>query len=142
MSARQSDKVKELQRYFEKNFPLYRHAGIKILEARHGEAKCYAPLKESNSNHFGGLHAAIQWAMAEVLGGVIIFYDFRTEEVFGLVKDFYIAFKQQATTDITSETSISPHEIDRVKDELDNIGKSELALEIELKNSYHVHCSK
>ena len=129
------DTVQELQLYFEKNLPIYKHIGLKILEARHGVAKCFVPLNNNNSNHFGILHAAVQWAVAEALGGVIGFGNFGTEEILTVVKDFSIAFKQPAATNITSETSISPDEIDRVKNELANIGKSEFTLEIELKNS-------
>jgi acyl-coenzyme A thioesterase PaaI-like protein len=131
-----TDKAKELQRYFEKNLPLYKHIGLKILEARNGVAKCFVPLNDRNSNHFGVLHAAVQWAVAEALGGVIGFGNFGTEEILTVIKEFSIAFKQPAATDITSETSISPNDIDRVRNELDHIGKSEFMLEIELKNSF------
>ena len=130
-----TDKVEELQRYFEKNLPLYKHIGLKILEAQHGVAKCFVPLNDRNANHFGVLHAAIQWAVAEALGGVIGFGHFGTDEILTVVKEFSIAFKQPAATNITSETSIGSDEIDRVRDDLDHIGKSEFKLEIELKNS-------
>lgn len=127
--------VQVLQRYLEENLPIYSFIGLQILEADPEGAKCFVPLSRNNTNHFGSVHAAVQWAMAEVLGGVISFPNFGGEDILTVVKEVTIRFERPAMTDLTSETSIGAGEIQRIKGDLAEGGKADFTLDIEVKDS-------
>ena len=67
-----------------RNFPIYDYVGLEIESASDGIYRCVVPLRESNVNHIATVHAAIQWAAAEVLGGMVVMSVFCSEP--GLVR--------------------------------------------------------
>ena len=108
---------------------------MEILEASPLQARCSVPLLASNTNHFGTIHAAIQWAVAETLGGIICWTNFGMDTYLGVVTQVTIDFKRPATTAIISEATISREEIDHLTRELDAEGKGNYSLEIELRDT-------
>lgn len=127
--------LEELRAYYKENFPLYAFIELEILEASPQHAKCAIPLSPNNVNHFGVLHAAVQWAAAETLGGVVFWSSFSAADYLIVVTDVSIHFHRPATTDLTSETSITRDEIKRMDEQLKHVGKAGFTLEIELKNA-------
>ncbi len=82
------------------------------------------------------MHAAIQWAVCETLGGVIFLSNFGVESRFlGVVRDMEIKFLRPATTALVSETSVDDGEIESVRRSLESTGKADFTLSISLSDS-------
>ncbi|MEM8942030.1 MAG: DUF4442 domain-containing protein, partial [Pseudomonadota bacterium] len=85
--------------------PLYKHIDLTIESVSGGVFRCKIPLNEANKNHFGTVHAALQFAVAEVLGGLVgESLGVLNDQHVGVVKNFEIHFKKPATTDVIAET--------------------------------------
>lgn len=127
--------IETLRDYYRNNFPIYDYIGLEIVEATPISAMCSVPLKPDNINHFGTVHAAVQWAVCETLGGVIYLTNLGLSSKFlGVVKSMDISFIQPATTALLSSTSVDESELVRVSKELESSGKSDFLLPIVLKD--------
>lgn len=127
----------KLETYLRTNLPIYEHIGLKIVSASHGEYRCSIPLQKENSNHFGTIHAAIQWASAEVVGGLVFLTAFPPEEkqFLGMVKEFTISFKKPATTSVIAETFFSESELEAVKEAVLKHGRHDFEISCVLRNT-------
>ena len=67
-----SEAEDKIQSFLWKLIPFYEHVELSIESARDGVYRCRLPLNDRTKNHLGTVHAAIQWASAEVLGGLVI----------------------------------------------------------------------
>jgi acyl-coenzyme A thioesterase PaaI-like protein len=56
--------------------PLYKHIGLTVESAQGGHYRRRLPLDAKNTNHINTVHAALQWAAAEVVGGLVVFATF------------------------------------------------------------------
>lgn len=84
--------------------PLYEHIGLVVESARDGIYRCRVPLTQQNGNHLNTVHAAIQWAVAELLGGMVTVVTFGIEHrIFVAVRSVSIEFLRPARTTITAE---------------------------------------
>lgn len=93
-----------------KTLPLYEHLGLVVESASKGIYRCRMPLNRANSNHLNAVHAAVQWAAAEVLGGFVIIDLFGPEamgSLYGVVRSVSIEFHRPARSDIIVEASLS-----------------------------------
>jgi acyl-coenzyme A thioesterase PaaI-like protein len=61
-----------IRRFLWKKAPIYKHIGLTVESAGNGVYSCRIPLNVQNGNHIGTIHACIQWAAAEMLGGLSI----------------------------------------------------------------------
>ena len=109
--------------------PLCEHIGLSIEQARDGVFRCRVPLNKANSNHFGTVHAALQFAALEVLGGVVIAsIGLMQGRYLGVVKEFQMKFRAPAQTDIVAETNVSESELSRIHSAARNQGRAEFTL--------------
>ena len=125
------DRERAFERAFRKLSPLYDHIDLTVESASDGVFRCSVPLEERNSNHAQTMHAAIQWAAAEALGGVAFAamgLDLR--KYLGVVKSAHIDFKRPATTRITAETSFPEARVEAVKAELEEQGRCDFELDV------------
>lgn len=132
------DKDEErLEAYLRTKLPIYEHIGLKVESASHGVYRCSIPLQEKNSNHFGTMHAAIQWASAEVLGGLVIWTVLPPweEQFLGVVRDFWISFKKPARTNVVAETFFSESELEAVKEAVHKHGRHDFEICSVLRNT-------
>ena len=122
----------ELQAYLWKILPIYAYIGL-IVESCGSVVQCSVPMIDPNRNHLGGMHAAVQWAVAEMLGGVA-YYAHKAElgECWAVVRDVSISFLKPAMTDIRARASFGEAEVAQIKAQLDAAGKAEFVLDIEL----------
>jgi acyl-coenzyme A thioesterase PaaI-like protein len=96
-----------------RTLPLCEHIGLIVESARNGVYRCRVPLSQQNSNHLNTVHAAIQWAAAEVLGALAVFELFTPEQrlkMFAAVRSVSITFHRPARTDLTAEALIADSE--------------------------------
>lgn len=120
--------------YVEQNLLFYKGIGLKVLQAQKGYVKCSVPLKEETISHLNTIHAAVQFSLAESIGGIIAGITFGVVEYYPVVKEGNIRFLQRAESDLTTEAKIDDSEINRIQTETDQIGKSEFTISCELKN--------
>ena len=61
-----------LEKGLRRTFPIYDFVGIEVQSAREGVYRCFVPFRPENLNHIATIHAAIQWAASEGLGGLVM----------------------------------------------------------------------
>lgn len=108
----------DIQALLQSAFPLYQHIGLVVESASDGVYRCRVPLAAQNVNHLNTVHAALQWAVAEVLGGIVVIATFGPEQlpyIFGAVRSANIEFLRPARTDVVAETTLSVAESDRLR---------------------------
>lgn len=102
MSAREAELQAELWR----SIPLYEQIGLTVEAVRGGIYRCRVPLSRENGNHMNTVHAAVQWAAAEMLGGLVVYTLFSVEQrraMFVAVRGVAIEFHRPARTAVTAE---------------------------------------
>ena len=103
----------EIQALLWKLCPLYQHVGMTVESARGGHYRCRLPLTPANVNHLQTVHAALQWALAEVLGGVALLDTFEPahfSKLYAAVASARVEFVRPARGDIVAEASLAPDE--------------------------------
>lgn len=110
------------------NFPIYDYVGLEIESVRDGIYRCAVPLRESNVNHIATVHAAIQWAAAEVLGGMVVMSVFGSEPVFAVVTNVTIDFTRPARSAITAEALFASADAAQLRATFESDGEAEFSL--------------
>lgn len=124
------EREQELEKSLRRLFPLYDHIGLSVESASAGVYKCRVPLNKQNSNHFQTVHAALQWASAEVLGGLVIATSgIDLGKYLGVVKSFHIEFRKPATSTIVAETRFSDSDMKAMLQRLKAHGRCDFELE-------------
>lgn len=98
--------------------PFYKFVGLEIESAADGVYRCRVPLNGQTGNHMMTMHAAVQWAVAEFLGGLVVVSVVELSElpnIYGAVKSATINFMRAVRTDITAEARVDDAEIRRIK---------------------------
>ena len=125
----------DIERRFRRLFPLYEHIDLRIESASSGVYRCRVPLTEKNSNHFKTMHAALQFAAAEVLGGIVFAAsDIDPRKFLGVVKRFEIEFKRPASTTVTAEAHFSDPEKEAMLIRLREDGRCDFVMRSVLRN--------
>jgi uncharacterized protein (TIGR00369 family) len=117
-----------IQAYLWKVLPIYEHVGLTVESARDEVYRCRVPLNEQNRNHINTVHAAIQWAAAEVLGGLVIASNFDLGQLFAVVRSVSIEFLRPARSAIVAETSFTEAQAEELRRELANRDEAEFEL--------------
>ncbi|WP_169577470.1 PaaI family thioesterase [Sinimarinibacterium sp. CAU 1509] len=133
-----NEREKELQSWFRTTCPLFDHIGLVVESASDGVFRCTVPLTPENSNHFDTVHAAIQWASAEVLGGLVVMSIVpleRRTQTFAAVRSVNIEFLRPARTSIVAETRFDPAESVAIRAALDEGRNSEFSLESTVRDA-------
>lgn len=115
------------------SIPLAKFCGAKLIELEPGRVKMRIPF-ENNQNHIGIMYAGSLFTIAELPGGSLFFSAFDVTKCYPIVTEMSIKFLKPAKTAITVEATLSPEEIERVKREVAEKGKSVYILELELKD--------
>lgn len=84
--------------------------GVKALEARRGFASTMVPAAD-NGNHVGVIYAGVQFAVAEILGGIIALSTFDSSKYFPPVKNIDISFVGMARSELRAEASLDDQTI-------------------------------
>jgi len=126
--------IQDIIEYVEQKLLFYKGIGLKVLYAQKGYVKCSVPLKEETISHLNTIHAAVQFSLAESIGGIIAGITFGLAEYYPIVKEGNIKFLHRAESDLTTEARIDDSEINRIKTETDQIGKAEFTISCEIKD--------
>jgi uncharacterized protein (TIGR00369 family) len=112
-----------IQSFLRQLIPFYEHLDLSIESARDGVYRCRLPLNDQTRNHLGTVHAAIQWASAEVLGGLVVAVNFRDSRLFVAVRSVFIEFLRPARTAIVAEVLFSDDEVEDLRRQLESKGE-------------------
>lgn len=126
-----------LQEWWRSACPLFEHIGLTVESVEDEIYRCHVPLTKANSNHFNTMHAAIQMAVAEALGGIvgmsIISPDDRAR-VFGAVRSVSVEFLYPARTSVIAETRFETDIANQLRAAIANGEDSEFTLESEVRD--------
>jgi acyl-coenzyme A thioesterase PaaI-like protein len=128
----------EIQAMLYQHLPLYEHIGMTVESSQDGIYRCRLPLEARNSNHINTVHAALQWATAEALGGVLIIDTFGSScfaKVFVAVKSASIEFVRPARTAIIAEAIPDPQELQRIKALVDAGKEAQFSLGVTIRSA-------
>ncbi|MEZ0579044.1 PaaI family thioesterase [Nocardioides sp. MH1] len=118
--------------------PILGHMGITVVDAGPGHATVELPAGP-NGNHFGVLYAGSLFTACEVLGGIVPRASFDLDgELAGyvpLVKSAEINYLRPGLGDVRASGTIAPEEIERVRAEALETGKSNFVMETEIKDA-------
>lgn len=109
---------REIQELLYRVCPLYAHMGLSVEHARDGLYRCRVPLTPENINHLGTVHAALQWALAEVLGGLAILSIFppaRFASLYAAVTWAESEFVRPARGALIAESRLDSAQQDRIR---------------------------
>lgn len=112
----------------ERTIPAAHRMGVRVVEARPGQAAATVPF-EGNGNHFGVVYAGVQFAVAEMLGGIIALSTFDSTKYFPLVKNIEISYVKMARSQLRAEAHLDEAEIARVEAEAAERGKADFTVE-------------
>jgi acyl-coenzyme A thioesterase PaaI-like protein len=129
----------EIQDLLYRVCPLYAHMGLSVEHARDGLYRCRVPLTAANINHLGTVHAALQWALAEVLGGLAILSIFppaRFARLYAAVVSTESEFLKPARGALVAEARLPTEAQDRVRAAVDggDEGRFELDTAVRLED--------
>jgi len=108
----------EVEAALRRIFPIYQHAGLAVESVRDGIYRVRLPLNRENGNHMNTVHAALQWAAAEVLGGLVVMAVFGLEQLdkmYGAVQSVSIDFQRPARSSIVAEALFGEREARQIK---------------------------
>ena len=115
----------EIQSFLRKLIPFYEHVDLSIESAKDGVYRCSLPLNDRTKNHLDTVHAAIQWASAEVVGGLVIAVNFRDARLFVAVRSVAIEFLRPARSAIIAELLFPDDRVEALRRELESQGEVE-----------------
>ena len=125
----------ELEDWARANLPIYEFMDLKVLSVSEGLYQCFVPLSRNTVNHIKTVHAAFQWASAEILGGLAVLSTRKDEKYVPVVKSLDIEFKRPALTSITSEALFSSKQVDLMNTALESTGRYDFELASVIKDS-------
>ncbi|VEN72956.1 conserved hypothetical protein [Candidatus Desulfarcum epimagneticum] len=125
-----------IQEFWRRSAPLYEYAGLIVESAENGVYRCRMPLNERTGNHMNTVHAAVQWAAAEVLGGIagVAVLGTDLENFYGAVRSVSIEFLKPARTAIIAETLFGEREAIRLKRLLSDGAEATWRLSAEIRD--------
>lgn len=137
MSAAAAGSVEaQIQALLHQVCPLYEHIGLSVEHARDGVYRCRVPLTPANVNHLGTVHAALQWALGEVSGGLAVLSIFppaRFAQLYAAVTWVECEFVRPARGALIAEARMSGAEHDRVREAVDAGEEGRFGLEITVR---------
>lgn len=122
-----------IKQLVETKVPFVERMGLKALELAPGRVKLMAPLK-GNENHINSMYAGALFTVGEMPVGALYATTFDVTKYYPIIKEMTIQFKKLAKTDVTIELQISDEKVEQIVAEVDEVGKSEFALESEIKD--------
>lgn len=128
-----TDAISSLQSWMHRELPIYQHIGATI-EALGETVRCKVPLNQANKNHFGAVHAALQFAVCEMAGGLAVNQSaaLRSGKYLLVVKSLNLEFLKPAMSDIQAIAHISRQQLTEIDHSLHRSGKVQFELRIDL----------
>ena len=113
---------------------IFQHMGLRYCLEDDGTCRTWAPLNEKTGNHVKTFHAAFQFALAESIGGIVVFDNRDNEAWVPLVKSVTMDFKKPATTDLVATTRFSPQNAAAMNQAMAESGRYNFTLDIDIQD--------
>ncbi len=117
------------------NLPAYEFMDLKVTSVSGGVYRCFVPLTRNTGNHINTVHAAFQWAAAEMVGGLPVLARRKDEKYVPVVKGVNIQFKRPAFSDITAEAKFSEEDVQAMNEALASTGRYDFELSSSIRNA-------
>ena len=134
--------LEQAEQFSKKMFPLYEFMDLKIEQMSDGVFRARVPFIDNNMNHIKTMAAPIQWAIAEMLGGLVWFVSQASDKHVPIMKSMSIDFIKSASTDIIAETFFTTTDIIKMKDSLNKHDRYDFELKAEIKDMHGTVVSK
>jgi acyl-coenzyme A thioesterase PaaI-like protein len=125
----------EVENWAKGGLPLYEFMDLRIAGGENGFYRCFVPLNENTGNHISTFHAALQFAAAEILGGVVVVENRASDKYVPVVRSLNIEFKKPAMTDIFTEAYFSEQDAKKMNAAMASDGRYDFELKINIKNT-------
>ncbi len=128
----------ELQEWWRTSCPLFEYIGLVVEAASDERYRCQIPLSRGNSNHLHSMHAGVQMAVVEALGGIVGMTLIPASErlkVYGAVRSFSIEFLRAARSDLVAETFFSAERADELRQKVKMGESTEFTLESTVRDT-------
>ena len=114
---------------------IFQHMGLKYTIEADGHYRTYAPLNDRTGNHVKTFHAAFQFALAEAIGGIVIFENRASERYVPLVKSVSMNFRKPAATDLFASAHFGPDDVAAMNQAMADSGRYDFTLEIPITDT-------
>ncbi len=111
-----------------------KRTGIRVVEMRDRYVKTLMPI-QGNVNHVGIMYAGALFALGEMMGGALFGAAFDYMKYLPVAKEVSIRYRRPALTDVTLVAEISEEDAARITAELEEKGKADVSLDLELKDA-------
>jgi uncharacterized protein (TIGR00369 family) len=132
MSKISEEKAMEVS--MKSNSAAYDYMGLCIEQASDGIFRASIPHNKNTTNHFNGIHAALQFAVAECLGGLVWRSVNMSKGYVIVVRDVSINFKRPALSAISAQACFSQADVEKLKNDLAADGRCDYLLPSEIKD--------
>lgn len=127
----------EMMRAGIERMPYNAMVGIRILELGGGHARGALAARSEVGNHIGTMHAGAQFSLIEATSGAAAasaFIDLLGNAT-PLAQGAELTYRKPARGDVVAEAAVDPSEIDRVRVELDEHGRSRFDVGVSLTDA-------
>jgi len=125
----------EVEQWAKSTLPIYEFMGLSVVSVSDGVYQCHVPLTKNTGNHINTVHAAFQWASAEILGGLVVLTKRTEEKYVPVVKSLNIEFKRPALSGITSEALFSEKDVEMMNSALAASGRYDFELSCTIQDT-------
>ena len=128
------DFAEELEKSLHALLPLVKALNVRVEEGRPGYVKLSMSQSPIVINHFGAFHAGALYPFAETVGGAVVKASFDWENTTLMNKRGEIRYRKMVTGEAVSEASFAPEDVERIKAEVEEKGKTEFVYTVIVKN--------
>lgn len=126
--------IKQIETAVKELLPLAKFMDVEVTAAGQGDYRCKVPLNGQTRNHFNSIHAAIQWAGAELLGGLVWIQNQPNDNYLFVLKEMTIRFLKPAMGDIEACAQFNEEQSNIMRATLAETGRHDFELTSEIKN--------
>ena len=126
--------AEELEKSLYEFLPLVKALEVRVEEGRPGYVKLSMSQSPIVINHFGVFHAGALYTFAETVGGAVVKASFDWDNTTLINKRGEIRYRKMVTLKAVSEASFAQEDVERIKAEVEEKGKTEFAYTVIVKN--------
>ena len=126
--------AEELEKSLYELLPLVKALDVRVEEGRPGYVKLSMSQSPIVINHFGVFHAGALYTFAETVGGAVVKASFDWDNTTLINKRGEIRYRKMVTRKAMSEASFAREDVERIKAEVEEKGKTEFTYTVIVKN--------
>lgn len=128
------EKYRHVADFSQNGVEAIRRTGVQVVEMRERFVRMRMPI-DRNTNHIGMMYAGSLFSLGEVIGGALFGASLDYRKYFPIAKELGIRYRRPALTDVTLEAGVSAEAVRALERELEEKGKAEIVLDLELKDA-------